>query len=124
MLDNSRFSYTNIKSVNEISIVYVLSFLFIILREMNMNTGKTIDIRIPDEMLPPRRSAAKPVRVGPAEHPTSPARARNANIAVPHEGRSFAAMLNVPGQNIPTEKPQSVQPARLNAGYGESDVAR
>ena len=89
-----------------------------------MNTGKTIDIRIPDEMLPPRRSAAKPVRVGPAEHPTSPARARNANIAVPPPGRTPAAMLNVPGQNMPTEKPVSAQPTRLNTGYGESDVAR
>ena len=89
-----------------------------------MNTGKTIDIRIPEEMLLSKISAAKPVTVGPTEQPTSPARARKANIAVPPPGRTPAAMLNVPGQNMPTEKPVSAQPTRLNTGYGESDVAR
>ena len=89
-----------------------------------MNIGKIIDERIPEDMLPPISSAANPVRVGHIEQPTSPASARNANIAVPPDGRSFEAMLNVPGQNMPTEKPQSTQPARLKAGYGESDVIR
>ena len=89
-----------------------------------MTMGNIIDIRIPEDMLPPINSAANPVSVGPTEQPTSPASARNANIAVPPDGRSFEAMLNVPGQNMPTEKPQSAQPARLKAGYGESDVIR
>ena len=89
-----------------------------------MNIGKMIAANIPMLILPSAASATNPARLGPTEHPISPASARNANIAVPPEGRSFAAMLNVPGQNMPTEKPQSAQPARLNAGYGDRDVRR
>ena len=89
-----------------------------------MNTGKMIAASIPILILPPVASATKPARLGPTEHPTSPASARNANIAVPPPGKTPAAMLNVPGQNMPTEKPVSAQPMRLNIGYGESDVAR
>ena len=68
-----------------------------------MKTGNMIEHSIPREILPPKISAARPVIVGPNEQPTSPARARNANIAVPPPLRRLDAILKVPGQKIPTE---------------------
>ena len=88
-----------------------------------MNIGKMIAANIPMLILPFAASATNPARLGPTEQPISPSSARNANIAVPPPGRMPAAILNVPGQNMPTEKPVSAQPIRLNTGYGESDVA-
>ena len=83
-----------------------------------------IEERIPDDILPPNISAAKPVSVGPMEQPASPASARNANMAVPPPFRMLAAMLKVPGQKIPTDKPQKAQPTRLSTGLGDKEVRR
>ena len=94
------------------------------MRTISINTGNMIAESIPVPILPPAASATKPASPGPTEHPTSPASARNANIAVPPPGRILDAMLNVPGQNMPTEKPVSAQPARLRNGYGERDIRR
>ena len=47
-----------------------------------------------------------PTSVGPPEQPKSPARASRANITVPPRFNAADALLNVPGQRIPTENPQ------------------
>ncbi len=56
----------------------------------------------------PERPDISPANVGPAEQPRSPARASKANIAVPPPRMRAEARLNVPGQKIPTAKPQTV----------------
>ena len=64
----------------------------------------------------PNVFAQKPTTVGPKEHPKSPARASRANITVPPVGIFAEAMLNVPGQKIPTDSPQTAHPSRPNDG--------
>lgn len=66
----------------------------------------------PSFRLFPFALAIKPTTDGPAEHPTSPAKAIKAYMAVPVFGRVIAAVLKVPGQKIPTEKPQIAHPRR------------
>ena len=52
-------------------------------RDMSMDMGNTIEHSIPDDILSPNTPAARPVRAGHIEHPTSPASARKANMDVP-----------------------------------------
>ena len=54
--------------------------------------GKTAENSIPSERSFPLLPATQPTRAGPPELPTSPARARNANIAVPPVGQSSPAI--------------------------------
>ena len=89
-----------------------------------MKTGNMIEHSIPREILPPKISAARPVIVDPNEQPTSPARARNANIAVPPPLRRLDAILKVPGQKIPTEKPHKAHPTSPRTGFTERKVRR
>lgn len=65
-----------------------------------------------------------PTTVGPPEHPRSPPRARNANMAVPPFGIAADALLKVPGHMIPTESPQTAQAARLRSGLGKRAIPR
>ena len=55
---------------------------------------------------------------GPRKQPTSPPSARMANIAVPPAGYILDARLSVPGHIMPTDIPQSAQPAKDTAGIG------
>lgn len=64
----------------------------------------------------PQALETNPARVGPPEQPRSPARASKANMAVPPRGIRAEALLKVPGQRIPTEKPHSPQPTRPRTG--------
>ena len=73
----------------------------------------------PSFKLLPLALAINPTTDGPAEHPTSPANAINAYIAVPVLGRVIAAVLKVPGQKIPTENPQIAQPKRPIRGLSD-----
>ena len=66
--------------------------------------------------LPSNMEDTKPVKVGPAEQPKSPAKARYANITVPPFGKYSAAMENTPGHKIPEDKPQRAQNKRAKAG--------
>lgn len=66
----------------------------------------------------------KPTSVGPMEQPTSPNKASKANMAVPPPGHLTAAKLKVPGQRIPTEKPQSPHPKSATNGIGTSAAIR
>lgn len=77
-----------------------------------------IAVKIPVFIFPPAMSDTVPTRVGPDEHPKSPARASKANIAVPPLRREAAALLKVPGHIIPTEAPHKAHPIRLRIGEG------
>ena len=66
----------------------------------------------------------KPTNVGPPPQPTSPARARRANNAVPPVFNDLAALLKLPGHIIPTDNPQIEQPISESKGDGESDIQR
>ena len=55
----------------------------------------------------PNAPDTNPTTVGPALQPTSPAKAKIANIAVPPRFSVPAAILNTPGHIIPTDKPQT-----------------
>ena len=87
---------------------------------IKITTGKIIAAPSPDFKLFPVESATMPTTVGPDEHPISPANAKSAYITVPPAGSFTAATLNVPGQNIPTEKPQTAQPINPNRGISAS----
>lgn len=68
--------------------------------------------------------ATKPVRVGPAEQPRSPARARSANIAVPPLSSLFDETLKVPGHIMPTANPAPAMPTNDNTGFGVMIIKR
>ena len=85
--------------------------------------GKQIAARIPARSCPPARLETFPTRVGPREQPRSPARAKKANMAVPPFILA-EARLNVPGQSMPTEKPQRAQPARPAGGQLQKAIKR
>lgn len=78
--------------------------------------------KIPVFRLPPAWEDTRPARVGPLEHPRSPASARRANIVVPPRGIETDAVLKSPGHIIPTENPQSAQPKRFNTGNGRMEI--
>ena len=80
--------------------------------------------KIPVFILPPAAFETKPIRVGPAEQPMSPARAKSANIVVPPLLIFAAQRLKVPGHIIPTDRPQRAQPTNENTGFFESDAIR
>ena len=76
-----------------------------------MIKGKTMAAQTPAFRFPPNALATIPTTVGPEEHPTSPASAIRAYIAVPPPRSRPDAMLKVPGQKMPTENPQNAHPA-------------
>ena len=77
--------------------------------------GKTIPTASPAVSLPPAAPATNPITVGPPAHPRSPASAISANIAVPLPGIAGTAVLNVPGQKMPTENAHA-QPTQREHG--------
>ena len=89
-----------------------------------MSNGKIIANRSPVCRFPLFAFAIIPTTVGPAEHPMSPANAINAYMAVPAFGSAMAAVLNVPGQKIPTEKPHSAHPIKPNSGLLDKEAIR
>ena len=86
--------------------------------------GKKIATKVPSFKLFPAAEETIPTIVGPALHPTSPASANNANINVPPFLMPAAAILNVPGHIIPTEKPQIAHPIKLSSGIGDKEISR
>ena len=85
-------------------------------------TGKIRANKIPSLKFPWLLLKIKPTKVGPLEHPKSPAKARNANRAVPPFLKQEEAILKVPGHKIPTENPQSPQLSKLRNGKGEREM--
>lgn len=86
--------------------------------------GNTNAVKIPIFKFSDAKLEIPPTSVGPPEHPTSPASASSANIAVPPFLREADALLNVPGHIIPTDKPQIAQPTSEKNGDGESEMHR
>ena len=87
-------------------------------------TGNTIANISPNFKLLSFALAIKPTTEGPAEQPTSPASAIKAYMAVPEFGKAIAAVLKVPGQKIPTEKPHTAQPISPTTGLPDSAATR
>lgn len=54
--------------------------------------------RMPTRKLSPNALETMPARVGPSEQPTSPAKARRANRAVPPFRREAEALLKILGK--------------------------
>ena len=73
---------------------------------------------------PPAMPEKRPTIDGPTVAPISPAKAKNANIAVPPMGHFCAEILIVPGHMIPTEIPHSAQPANPIIGKGDRDAIK
>lgn len=88
----------------------------------NNNTGKTIAVNIPRRRLPENALETNPTRVGPPEHPKSPASASIANRTVPPLFMAADALLKVPGHIIPTENPQIAQPISPTIGTGTREM--
>ena len=80
--------------------------------------------RIPWRRSPPAWPDTKPATAGPTAQPKSPPRASRANIGVPPFLMVFEAMEKVPGQKIPTEKPQIPQAMRATAALGAKAITR
>lgn len=74
---------------------------------------------IPILRLPEAAAEIYPTRAGPPEHPRSPPKAISANMAVPPFFISAEALLKLPGHMIPTDSPQTAQPARDKRGDGD-----
>ena len=91
---------------------------------INISIGNTDAQRMPFLRSSPNIPDMNPTNHVPQTHPTSPASARIPYMNVPPFGQTLAAMLSVPGQKIPTEKPHSAHPARLRAGNGDREAVR
>ena len=72
----------------------------------------------------PEVSEMMPTTAGPAEQPTSPARASIAYIKVPPPLQSVPAREKTPGHIRPTANPDTAQPARESTGIGAYTVIR
>lgn len=73
---------------------------------------------------PPAMPEKRPTINGPTVPPRSPAKAKNANMAVPPMGHFCAEILIVPGHMIPTEMPHSAQPANPMIGEEDKEASR
>lgn len=86
--------------------------------------GKTVAAKMPIFKLSPSIPAILPANVGPPAQPTSPANARNANIAVPPPFIEVDASLYVPGQSMPTENPDTAIPIKPTIADDENDTVK
>ena len=98
-------------------------FLRIIKLKINTN-GNIVATSNPILRLPPNILEMFPTIVGLMVEPKSPAKAKNANIAVPPLGHFCEEILIVPGHIIPTAIPQIAQPANPIIGKEDNDANR
>lgn len=91
---------------------------------INKSMGNITPAKKPILRLLPKAPETIPTTVGPPAHPTSPANASNANIAVPPLASEAAALLNTPGHMIPTDRPHNAQPIKPTMGLGTSEMQR
>ena len=87
-------------------------------------TGNIVALSNPVFKLLPAISARLPTIAGLAVAPKSPAKAKNANIAVPPRGHAFVEMLIDPGHIMPTAKPQKAHPISPKTGNTAKDAKR
>ncbi len=92
--------------------------------QITRTIGKPIPARTPTWRFSPARWDTFPTMAGPVAPPRSPAKARNANIAVPPLGRILDEILIEPGHIIPTEKPQTAHPTSPSIGTFASPATR
>ena len=85
-------------------------------------TGKIVATSNPVLRSPPAVSEKLPTIAGLTIAPKSPAKAKNANIAVPPLGQCLEDMLIDPGHIIPTAKPQRAQPASPRIDMVDSEA--
>lgn len=130
-LQISIYSLFNLYCFNLFSLqsAFFQSFLFSLTVRNNKilttsNTGKMTPAKIPIFRFSDAISETNPTKVGPPEHPASPASASSANNAVPPFLREADALLNVPGYMIPTDNPQIEQPISAINGDADSDIVR
>ena len=88
------------------------------------SNGKAVATSSPVFRLPPTILEIPPTIAGLTVAPKSPAKAKNANIAVPPLGHFCDEILMVPGHIIPTETPQSAQPANPIMGIEDKEAVR
>ena len=93
-------------------------------RQRSSIVGKMIPAKIPNFIFPLAALETMPTKVGPLEHPISPANASKANIAVPPVGSETDALLKGPGHIMPTDRPQMAHPIKLRTGCGERLTSR
>ena len=93
-------------------------------RQQSKIMGKMTEQRIPYCRSPPKTAAMSPATEGPEEHPRSPDSASRANMVVPPNLTLSVARENVPGQKMPTEKPQMIHPMSARTGSGERPMMR
>jgi hypothetical protein len=79
---------------------------------------------MPAWMFSPNICDTSPTKAGPIEPPRSPARARNANSAVPPVGSLDEEILMEPGYMMPTEKPHIMHAIRPKIGIFASAASR
>ena len=87
-------------------------------------SGNTVATSSPILRLPPTVLETLPTIAGLTVAPKSPAKAKNANIAVPPFGHFCDEMLIDPGHIIPTEIPQNAQPASPIIGKEDKDAVK
>ena len=97
---------------------------FIIIKVIISVIGKTVAAKMPIFKLSPSIPAILPANVGPPAQPTSPASARNANIAVPPPFIEVDASLYVPGQSMPTENPDTAIQIKPTIADDENDTVK
>ena len=105
-------------------LVAFLTLIFKISNPVTSIAGKTVAARSPVFKLPPATSEILPTMVGLTAAPKSPARAKNANIAVPPLGKFCDDMHMEPGHIIPTANPQNAQPASPRTGNEDKDASK
>ena len=123
------FSIYSVSIYSLFNLLSFQSFLFSLTVRNNKilttsNTGKMTPAKIPIFRFSDAISETNPTKVGPPEHPASPAKASSANNAVPPFLREADALLNVPGHMIPTDSPQIEQPISAINGDADSDIVR
>ena len=91
---------------------------------MIITIGNAVAKSNPVFRFPPVASAIPPTIAGLTIAPRSPAKARNANIAVPPLGHFCDEILIVPGHIIPTDSPHSAHPISPMIEIDESDAKR
>lgn len=87
-------------------------------------SGKAVATSSPVLRSPPNKSEIPPTIAGLTVAPRSPAKAKNANIAVPPLGHFCEEILIVPGHIIPTEMPHSAHPANPIIGISDKEAMR
>ena len=105
----------------------VFSFLFPFSCTANPTisiSGNAVAANNPTLRFPPNILEIFPTIAGLIVAPQSPARAKNANIAVPPLGHFCDEILIVPGHIIPTESPQRAQPANPIIGVEDRDAIK